>query len=232
MTRRLAVLALWLLVGCDERQPDRAPRPAPPPSYDTFHAALEESSELTLACIGSVRAAFDRAALAGPTIDRPPPSRAPADRAELRSAIVFEVPISIEGDVANCAPSSLLPIHELQDVGVFAHVDHDAICGIHDRIDALGMWPDRAQQGIAKLRAPKSVPPLVLYYSRWCDRQLDFRGPFTCSVALTWMRLPSKEVIASASGVGHGQPRDPDGAYASAMSRAEEKAVSVVRGWK
>jgi hypothetical protein len=207
-------------------------------SYDEFHRALDDSGWLAEACVGSVRVAFDRAQLAGVAPDKPPANRGPVDRNQLQTAVAFEVPISVEGDVANFAPEGWVPIHELQHAALYADVHHDDICGIHDKLDALYMWPDQAAKAIAKLRAPKHVPELVLFYWRWCDHELGSDGPFTCSNGLAWMRLPSKEIVAMASGSGTAKrpahpPKDSSEApYVLAMHRAEEQLVNVVRSWK
>jgi hypothetical protein len=58
------------------------------------------------------------------------------------------------------------------------------------------------------------------------------------SNGLVWVRFPSKEIIATASGVGTAKPpthRSTDGSdapYVVAMTRAEEQLVNAVRDWK
>ena len=201
-----------LVVACRSDEPPK-PAPAPKPTYDEFHEALLVSQSLSGECIAVVCGGFQET-----------PTQPPTDRAALKDAVVFEVPLAIDGHVANCEPESMLPIHELQDAGVSAHVDHDSICRIHDRIDGLGMWPDKGREAIAMLRAPKHPPKVVVFYSRWCDHSLGYEGAYTCKVGLTWMTFPERVIIASAFGTGHGD-------YVAAMHGAEAEVTSIVRAW-
>lgn len=242
------VAIAWLLVRCSdgvefeqEPPPPRPVRPAVRPD-DALHLALETSLSQTLACIAKVRETFSREAIAGLAPGKPPATKPPARVADLKDARVFEVYVEPESaEVTTFEPSSGVPIASLATSGLFRHGERDSICGIDDRMKALVAWSaETATDLLAKLRAEKPVPPLVVAYWRWCDHTLGGPPrPYTCSVGLAWIDQATRAVIASAAGTGHaklpakGTPRERDGAaYVAAMEQAEHQLRDTVLAWK
>jgi len=230
-----AIVTGWLLIHCsDLGPPEHADAPPPHRFDDERPAAIQTSRSLSAACFAGIQAAFQRDAIAGLVPGKPPAARAPANRGELARAAAFEVAIKPDGDVATCAPTGVLPIHALQDTPLNDIGAREANCG-RDPDEALSKWTDAAAPSLlAMLRAPKQPPPLVVYYWRWCDGSTR---PYTCSVGLTWMRIASRTIVATAAGVGTADPRretarDEAEAYVEAMQRAEDRLAKIVLGWK
>jgi hypothetical protein len=192
-------LAGWLLIHFDGHRDVPVTADARTPA-DGLGDAYAEHDRIVQGCLDEVRAALSLPALGVSAPGQTARPVVPHRRAELASADLFDLTVASDETQLNdmVRQPALEPLGVYRDPGAKPHA-----CGRYADLDAMGS--DITPAVLASLREPRSPPPLVAYAWEWCDRYPGGRHPegppYTCSIGVTWMRLPSREVVASASTV-------------------------------